>query len=313
MSSSNAASSTEEGSPVASLVVPFFNAARWLRVTVPSLLGQDVPVEIVFVDDGSSDASRATVEALVEANQPEIEARGHRVEVLVHAANQGRSAARNSGVAATTAPLLAFVDADVALPPSWIGAQAAAHSRLDAVAVMPRRIPLGLDPVEPYHRYLAAKEERLGRADPYAPIPWSRFVTAAVTLCRDAFDSAGGFDTAIDYGEDTEIGLRIGRLYPNGFRLAPDIVAYHHDPDTLAVAVAKFTRFAERDLPRMLARYPELRDEVGATGTRGYLARAALGIVPTALIRAALPLLPESLHSLAVRGLIFDAIQPPRP
>lgn len=299
--------------PVASLIVPFYNAARWLRVTAPSLFAQTAPIELVFVDDGSTDGSASVVASLIAAHRPHIEALGHRVTVLAHGTNQGRSAARNTGVAATTAPLLAFVDADVALPPTWVQAQADAHARLDAVAVLPHRIPLGLDADEPYHRYLAHKERRLGSVDPSAPIPWSRFVTAAVTLRRDAFDATGGFDTAVDYGEDTELGLRVGRLHPDGFRLAPEIVAYHHDPDTLDVAVSKFVRFAEHDLPRMVARYPELRQEVGATGARGALARAALRIVPSALIRAALPVLPAPLHALAVRGLIFDAIQPVRP
>ncbi|MEV7479972.1 CDP-glycerol glycerophosphotransferase family protein [Streptomyces halstedii] len=92
--------------PLLSVVVPVHNVEEYLEECLTSLARQSVDaVEVVVVDDGSTDGSRRIAE--------EFAARDRRFR-CVHQANAGLSAARNTGVAHTTpgVPYLAFADSD---------------------------------------------------------------------------------------------------------------------------------------------------------------------------------------------------------
>jgi glycosyltransferase involved in cell wall biosynthesis len=92
--------------PTVSVVIPCYNGARWLRLAVESALAQDHPaLEVIVVDDGSSDDSLAIARAFA----PRV-----RVEARPHA---GACAARNHGAAVATGDLVLFLDADDALLP----------------------------------------------------------------------------------------------------------------------------------------------------------------------------------------------------
>lgn len=97
------------GSPTVSVVIPAYQAQDTVGAAISSVLTQQFPVhEIVVVDDGSSDATTSVV-------------RGYKDRVrLISRPNGGPSAARNSGWRATSAQLVAFVDADDILLPNYL-------------------------------------------------------------------------------------------------------------------------------------------------------------------------------------------------
>src|SRR5262245_821869 len=91
-----------------SVVVPIYNVAPYLHDCLDSLRRQSYPhLQIILVDDGSTDHSGAIAEAFV-ARDPRFR--------LVHRLNGGLSAARNTGVGHARGELLAFVDGDDVLP-----------------------------------------------------------------------------------------------------------------------------------------------------------------------------------------------------
>jgi glycosyltransferase involved in cell wall biosynthesis len=92
--------------PVVSVVVPTRGRAAYLEVTLDSLLAQRAGIEheIVVVDDGGGVPQRPDV------------------RYAVHPTRRGLNAARNTGVRETRAPLIAFVDDDVLVPPDWLAA-----------------------------------------------------------------------------------------------------------------------------------------------------------------------------------------------
>lgn len=97
------------------VVIPAYNAASTIEATLASVRGQTYPdLEIVVVDDGSTDASREIVRSISQ--------RDHRVR-LVSQENAGVAAARNTGAANTDAPYLSFVDADDLWAPGKVDAQ----------------------------------------------------------------------------------------------------------------------------------------------------------------------------------------------
>src|SRR5205823_1288223 len=95
--------------PVVSVVVPTRDRAGYLDVTLASLADQDFaePYEVIVVDDGSRDA---TLEVIAR----------HGATLVTHDPPHGPNAARNAGMAASDADLVAFVDDDVFAPRTWL-------------------------------------------------------------------------------------------------------------------------------------------------------------------------------------------------
>jgi glycosyltransferase involved in cell wall biosynthesis len=88
-------------SQTVSVVIPCYNGARFLRETLDSALAQTSPtLEVIVVDDGSTDDSAA----LAESYGPPVR--------VIRQPNQGESVARNRGIAEARGEWVAFLDAD---------------------------------------------------------------------------------------------------------------------------------------------------------------------------------------------------------
>ena len=87
-----------------SIIIPVYNAEKWLRRCVDSVLSQTYrDIEVILVDDGSKDSSPGICDKY-SAEDPRIK--------VIHKQNEGVSAARNDGIAAATGEFIAFLDAD---------------------------------------------------------------------------------------------------------------------------------------------------------------------------------------------------------
>ncbi|TKZ15452.1 glycosyltransferase family 2 protein [Shimia litoralis] len=121
-------------SSIYSVIIPAYNAERYLAETIQSVLAQTVPPkEIVVVDDGSSDAT-ATV---AEQQGPLIR--------VIRTENRGSGSATSTGIRATTTDIFATVDSDDIWLPNKMEAQLALLNdparQLDAV--LSRMAPFG--------------------------------------------------------------------------------------------------------------------------------------------------------------------------
>src|SRR4051794_3343208 len=117
--------------PRVAIVMPAFNEHAAIARSLRSLLAVDYPVdklEIVAIDDGSTDATLAELRAV------EAEA-GGRVRVIAFPENRGKRAAMAAGIRATDAEIIAFVDSDSVLEPDALGklVQGFADPRVGAV------------------------------------------------------------------------------------------------------------------------------------------------------------------------------------
>ena len=87
-----------------SIIVPVYNAEKYLRECVESVLGQTLSdIELILVDDGSTDGSPALCDRYAVQD--------HRVKVI-HKPNGRAASARNAGLRAASGEYVAFVDAD---------------------------------------------------------------------------------------------------------------------------------------------------------------------------------------------------------
>lgn len=107
-----------------SIVIPVFNRASTIDGPIRSCLAQTYPkIEIILVDDGSSDDLEAAIRPFADAGK---------VRLVKHAHNQGVSAARNTGVLAAEGDYVAFLDSDDEWLPTKLERQMTeANSRSD--------------------------------------------------------------------------------------------------------------------------------------------------------------------------------------
>lgn len=260
-----------------SIVIATKDRARYVDRALASLAAQrGMPsFEVIVVDNGSSDDTKAVVERRAAA-----------AEIRYLAAPQpNRGAARNRGVAAAVGRYVLFCDDDVALPSGWLAAHAAAHAHGGA------RVVNG--PILNVPSYD-------DRPTPRLPNYSRAFLCSCnASLPRSAFVSVGGFDERFDlYGwEDTELGLRL-RAAGFGWKFAWDAYLWHVKPadeNTLAVESRKAVEKA-RMAAKFLGKHPSWR------------ARFATGAHPLNLLRARYVISERLLGLLA--GVATDARAP---
>ncbi len=103
------ASFTQSARPLVSIVIPNYNYGRYLRAAIDGALAQTYsPVEVIVVDDGSTDESREVIESYEKRILPIIKANG------------GHGSAVNAGFAASYGEIVIFLDADDELLPEAV-------------------------------------------------------------------------------------------------------------------------------------------------------------------------------------------------
>ena len=130
-----------------SIIVPIYNAERYLEACLDSLLSQsEKELQILLVDDGSTDGSLAIAK--------EYAAKDTRVEVF-YQSNAGQSAARNVGLQHAKGEFIAFVDADDKIAENWCERHLEAIEGADYIQSGYQRILNGIAGKTqlPKHRY----------------------------------------------------------------------------------------------------------------------------------------------------------------
>lgn len=217
--------------PTISVVIPCYNAERYIVATIESVLAQGHPgLEIIVVDDGSSDRS---VE-LVRATFPQV-----RIE---QQANQGVAAARNNGIRLAGGAWIAFVDADDIWLPGKLAAQleqlaANPDCRMSYCAwqVWPSDAPR---PTPAYLAQLATEAGDRARWEGASGWVYPDLLldcvvwTSTVLAQRSLFDEIGGFDPSLRLGEDYDLWLRASRVTPI-LRIARPYALYRIHPSSI--------------------------------------------------------------------------------
>lgn len=250
-----------------SVIVPCFNARRWICATLRSVFAQDLqPAEVIVVDDGSSDGGAE----LLAAEFPQVR--------VLHQANAGVAAARNHGVRAASGDWVAFLDADDIWLPSklrqqHLALQAAPGARLCYTAW--RFWPC--DDPEPSPELLQPAPATAGPSGwIYTELLLDCAVWTSTTLMdRRLFGDLGGFDETLRIGEDYDLWLRASRETPI-IRVNQPLALYRQHPRSLTRGVPEQNWQAlvvNRALARWGHRGPDGR-EADARAVSRSLARA---------------------------------------
>lgn len=229
--------------PTVSVVIPAYNAERFLRATLESLRAQTFrDFQTAVVDDGSTDNTGGVVR-----EYPEVR--------LVTQPNAGVAAARNRGMRETRSEWVAFLDADDLWRPEKLRRQiegarnsgaGAIFCELQTVDAAGHEIP------EPEHRTSLEMEPLLLHD---ASIPQGTSSTLLVR--RSVLESVGGYDESLATMADWDLLIRLRQV--TTFESVPErLAAYRRYPGTMSRSVAMLEResllvldkvFGRRDLP----------------------------------------------------------------
>jgi cellulose synthase/poly-beta-1,6-N-acetylglucosamine synthase-like glycosyltransferase len=230
------------GGASVSVIIPTFNGGSGLAPTIASLHRQTLrPVEIIVVDDGSTDETRAVAERARALGLVDM--------VICHGTRCGRSAAINAAARFASGDLLLTVDADTVFEPTAVARLAGVFRdpRVGGascnIAISNERDSLwtGLQSVE-YLMSISAGRSILDVAGAIACLSG-----ACAMYRRDTFLRQGGLD--VGPGEDLEYSLRLRRL---GYliRFVPDAWAETDGP-TNAISLLRQRARWDRDALRI--------------------------------------------------------------
>ncbi len=194
------------GRPLISVIIPNHNYGGYLAQAIESVLAQTCrPLDVVVVDDGSTDHSREVL-------------RGYEGRLrVVCQPRQGVSAARNRGVRESRGELVAFLDADDVWLPDKLARQA---QRLRAEPAL-GLVHCGAQLIDPTGRVLRDVTDGVAGEVTRDLLLFRRsgVVTggSGMLLSREVFEEAGGFDTRLSTSADWDFFFRVGRRRPFGF------------------------------------------------------------------------------------------------
>ncbi len=186
--------------PLVSIIIPAYNARRWLGAAIDSALAQTYPrCEIVVVDDGSTDGTEGWL----------LPAYGQRVRYL-RKAHGGLSSARNAGLRASRGVLIQFLDADDLLLPEKVAAHAAALQARPDVDVAYGHCLCLRDGTGEVYEWPRAGRYRSGQI--FASMIDEGYLHTHMPLSRRAaLDAAGGFDESLSTCVEWDFWLRVAR------------------------------------------------------------------------------------------------------
>ena len=183
------------------VVVPTRNRSRLLQTTLAGILAsRDVDLEVVLVDDGSTDDTQRCVAALGDP----------RIRVLRHDRSRGVVAARNAGIEVADGTWLGFCDDDDLWAPTKLVAQLRAAELSERRWALAGAVGFDVDGI----RYITNPPPA---PEVTALLPWRNRIPGGcsnVVIRRDLLRDAGAFDPRLRVLADWELWIRLARREP---------------------------------------------------------------------------------------------------
>ena len=216
--------------PIASAILATYNSDKSIVPAISSLLTQTVEIEIIVVDDGSTDKTSEILKQF-----PSL--------ICLNQSHQGPAKARNLGAAHTNSEILLFVDADMTFAPDYVetlikpilnNEAKGTYSVKELVANWENQLARCWNIQEGWaDRLRFLPNLPAGEAGP------PKYGTDYRAILKSEFDRVGGFDN-IGYTDTWSLFNKLG-VRP----LSTQAVCYHKNPDTMA-AVYRQARWAAK-------------------------------------------------------------------
>ncbi len=211
--------------PLVSVIIAARNNAPTLPACLEALRAQDYPhVEVILVDDGSTDATAAIGEA-------------HGARVIA-TPPVGASVARNLGIDAARGEIAAFTDGDCVADAGWVRALVDGLRQSDATGVGGRQVNVftaehhaSVDAFAAFFRAAAIVSDYTRADDRPRVVQHNPSCCSAYRI--EAVRAVGGFSPDLWPGEDVDLDLRLAARGAT-FYYVPSALVHHHRPGTFA-------------------------------------------------------------------------------
>lgn len=186
-----------------SFIIPAFNAEKTIARSLKSIQNLSFDrekIEIILVDNNSSDSTKNIVKKFSEVR-------------YVFEPRQGRSFARNHGIAISTGKYLAFLDADAYVQDDWLTEILKAFDDAKVGGAQGRIIPSDFAGKKSLNDFRLRQQEEATKGSfnlLLIKVPESPMInTAACVYWRDVFTTVGTFDEALERHEDIDFSRRV--------------------------------------------------------------------------------------------------------
>lgn len=230
--------SSSKNSPVASAILATYNSQKTIVAALSSLLTQTVPIEIIVVDDGSTDSTSSMVRTIRPSRSSDF--------LYLKQSHSGPAKARNLGAKKAKSEILLFVDADMTFAPDYVEKLIAPILKSSrATSKLAERSVVGTYSVA---EHVANWDNPLARCwniqEGWAnqlrfPANPPKYGTDYRAILKSEFDRVGGFDD-IGYTDTWSLFNKLG-VRP----LSTNAICYHKNPDNFA-AVFRQAKWAAK-------------------------------------------------------------------
>ena len=191
-----------------SVIMPTYNAAKWVSCTIDNLAAQTYPhFELIVSDDGSQDDTVAVVRKKLAKSFK------HPWQIIERGKNKGPSAARNLALKAAQGRWVQFLDSDDFIAPSKFALQAAHCARVaaDVAAVYSPWSQCHIEDGRVTLMGEVAQPDMQGRAPIMCLVGPDRVLQSAGLTRRSALEQIGGWDEGLRFWECEEVTFRIAK------------------------------------------------------------------------------------------------------
>jgi glycosyltransferase involved in cell wall biosynthesis len=191
--------------PKVSVILPVHNRADVLPRAIQSVLGQELrDFELIVIDDGSSDGSAQVAESFGD----------ERIRLIRLERNRGGNVARNEGIRAAKAPLIAFLDSDDRYLPAKLGWTVAEFERRPKLELLVDSFvkvqPHGSRKTQVIRRNRVIDDREEFRTALFTRQLWK--ATPAITVKRQIAIEAGLFDETLRRLQDFDFLIRVSEM-----------------------------------------------------------------------------------------------------
>lgn len=183
--------------PLVSVVIPVFNGASFIARAVGSVLAQTcTDIEIIIVDDGSTDDTQAVLARLAQTSGI----------ICLHQKNAGPARARNAGIKLATGENIAFLDCDDIWFPEKLEAQLAILKGKS----LPGLVHSNYEVIDPTGRVIQHAKARQSRDALHKAFTGGQApLLSTILMPRTLLEQVGGFDPNLWVSEDSDLILRL--------------------------------------------------------------------------------------------------------
>lgn len=217
--------------PRVSVIVPTYNRARVIGRTIENIFEQTYQnVEVIIVDDGSTDDTQSTLKRF-----------GDRIRVVTQA-NLGPAIARNRGAKAASGEIIAFQDSDDLWKPTKLERQVELLERNESIACCLCNVLMrASDGLTSFDHSQIRLDREHGLWLNVTDVLTTRFLlfNQAAAIRRPAFEKVGGFAEDLKYLEDYDLPLRLSLEGPWALIREPLVIYGEASPGSFSEQATK--------------------------------------------------------------------------